>query len=368
MSAKASQLESEENQIDDIYGLMESLSDSIVCVSENGKLLWANKKAYELYPIKDLMKAESLELYFVLQKKLSHGPKQWNRQITQFSPDGPKHTLNKLGSQHSLLFQGMFFFKIESADVVDEKTDSGATQDIDQQMKLAVIGELASGVMHDIRNPLSAISSFNNYMLKQAIHNCDIKRMDKCQKGIEKAVTRIQRLSNHLRDFSRAEKEEPEEFLLKEFIDDSLLITKSRIGESGAAVNVAYGPEGLKIIGCSHKLEQVLINLISNACDAVKSRRGARIDITVEEESTTISVVISDNGSGIKEEHLERIFESFFTTKPRGSGTGLGLSMCAGIMSEQGGQIEVESTYGEGTSFRMTLPKDVRSLEGKIDE
>lgn len=345
--------------IEGIFALLYDLSDWIICINKSGSLIWANKLAEQHLPIAELFKLPSLHVYLKSKKNANvpKKPEKWGGLIVQIESQKKYFLLRQLGDSELLLklLPEHFFFTLspEISGIIKEEIKQYA--DPDQQVKLAVIGELASGVMHDIRNPLSAISSFNNYMLKQAIRTCDLKRMDKCQKGIEKAVARIQRLSNHLRDFSRGEKEEPSEFLIKDFIDDSLLITKSRIGESGAKVIVNYGSNSLSIFGCPHKLEQVLINLISNACDAVKSRRAARIDIDVEEESSTISIVITDNGSGIKQEHIETIFESFFTTKPKGQGTGLGLSICANIVREQGGQLEVASTYGEGATFRLTF-------------
>ena len=367
MPTQANLLSQTSSSLETICSLMEDLSDSIICIDSDGVLIWGNQKAHKIIPNEIISHSKKLKNYISTSRseKQTSDLTKLDAATVQFSSTGETYELKRMKPAKSSedLCEDTYFFYFKAIKHANEQI-----QDMDQQTKLAVIGELASGVMHDIRNPLSAISSFNNYMLKQAIHNCDIKRMDKCQKGIEKAVIRIQRLSNHLRDFSRGEVEEPSEFIIKDFIDDSLLITKSRIGESGASVNVDYGPNDLKIIGRPHKLEQVLINLISNASDAVKIRKGAKIEITVEEESTTIALVIKDNGTGIKKEHLDRIFESFFTTKPRGSGTGLGLSICAGIIKDQGGQILVESTYGEGTTFKLILPKDITELENELDE
>lgn len=227
-----------------------------------------------------------------------------------------------------------------------------------QQSKLAAIGELAAGIMHDIRNPLSIIVTYNE-LIEMALGMRDFARIKKASEKIGKAAQRIERLSNHLREFVRAEADEPQEFKISELVEESLLMVETRIMQSGVNLQNTLQDCEYTVVGRLNRLEQVIINLISNACDACADRLGEKIvSIKAKKNQDHIAIHIKDNGSGIKKENLANIFDAFFTTKPKGKGTGLGLSICKGIIEDQGGTIDVISEFGKGAEFIVSLPFD----------
>ena len=235
-----------------------------------------------------------------------------------------------------------------------------------QQNKLAAIGELSSGIMHDIRNPLSIILSYSE-LLESELSQGNIADVQKANSRIAAAASRIGKLTNHLREFVRAKADDPSEFTISQLIDECLMMVESRIYKSGVTLdNQAAKCEDV-IIGRPNRLEQVMMNLISNACDACASADTDEkvVQIRAEKVPSGIVVTVKDSGQGIKEGDIAHIFDAFFTTKPKGEGTGLGLSICKGIIDDQGGEISVTSTYGSGAEFKVLLPWDCRASTTK---
>jgi histidine kinase len=226
-----------------------------------------------------------------------------------------------------------------------------------QQSKLAAIGELAAGIMHDVRNPLTVINSYNNVFLKDAIESGDKAVLHKCQKAIEKAAERIHRLSDHMRNFTRSEVEPLVDVDLEDLLNDCLLMLETKIKYTGAILKDGVKGSGLKFKCYPNRLEQVIINLIANACDAIEKSRTKFVNIEATENNNNIIIKISDSGPGIPEENREKIFESFFTTKVKGKGTGLGLSISQGIIYELGGAITLTSEVDQGAEFTISIPK-----------
>ena len=226
-----------------------------------------------------------------------------------------------------------------------------------QQSKMAAVGELAAGIMHDIRNPLTVINSYNNAFLKNAIEQNDTELMLKCQSSIEKAAERIQRLSDHMRSFTRNESEPLAEISLEELVNDCLLMLETKIKYTGTSLINNIRGKGIRLKCYPNKLEQVIINLISNACDAVERLEDGVVIVDATNNPNNVAITVSDTGPGISDENKAKIFESFFTTKIKGKGTGLGLSISQGIIYKMGGAITLQSKADEGAVFTVSLPK-----------
>jgi len=234
-------------------------------------------------------------------------------------------------------------------------------QQMIQQSKLAAIGELASSIMHDIRNPLTVIESANSHMLNKAIENENWDLVKRCKANIERASGKISRLSQHLRDFSRLDKEAKVLTPAKDLIENCIFMVQNRLNESSSVLKNNITDAEAFVYGRENQLEQVFINLLSNASDAVKGRKIREISVSLEEDDDQTLILISDTGEGIPEKNLESIFESFFTTKPKGVGTGLGLSICKAIVDDHEGRLMVNSVPEEGTTFTVKLPRKKNS-------
>ncbi len=233
--------------------------------------------------------------------------------------------------------------------------------------RLAAIGELASGVAHDINNPLTIIT-LSNEMLERLLDAVTATmppdtatRVRRMVADTRRAAESIQKLSGHLRNFSRGMEEAREVIDLATTLNDAVFITGSKINKSGVVLENTV-PKGTHLVmGSPNRMEQVFVNLIANACDALEQRPNARIRLAIEADA--IDGVpcwrcdVTDNGPGIDDCHAPDIFHSFFTTKPKGKGTGLGLSIARGIATDHKGDIRFTSRKDVGTTFSVYLPQ-----------
>ena len=231
--------------------------------------------------------------------------------------------------------------------------------------RLSAIGEMASSIAHDIKSPLSVLSLTNQMAMRTLSQMKDpnfeaLEKLEKSLKGTEKATQMIKKLSNHLTNFSRGVAEQYEVVDLHSIITDSLFMTQNKIKMYNVTAQNNMEKGSCFTKGSPNQLQQVFVNLIANACDAMAE---------TDERSLTLSVSpfqrngtkywkcdVSDTGIGIPNDALESVFQSFFTTKEKGTGTGLGLSISRGIIKNHGGDIEVHSEEGKGTTFSLYLP------------
>jgi methyl-accepting chemotaxis protein len=227
-----------------------------------------------------------------------------------------------------------------------------------QAGKMRALGELVAGVAHELNNPLMAADAFLHVIRENlAPDDGNQRRLELIQKCNE----RIAKIVNHLRDFSRQAKLDFREIDIHEPVENALLITGQQLLNHGIRVNKQFATDLPKIRGDANQLEQVFLNLITNARDAM-DKAGTKRELTITTGLTRhngwndVEVSVRDTGTGIPEEEAEKIFEPFFSTKEVGKGTGLGLSICYGIIEAHGGRIEVESKVGGGSNFRVLLP------------
>lgn len=231
--------------------------------------------------------------------------------------------------------------------------------------RLAAIGETASGVAHDINNPLTVIL-LSVDMASRELETGNLQdpasqqRLKTCTSGIRKAAGSIEKLSTHLRNFSRGMKEKHETVDLFDPLTDALFILSNKIMKNTVQVSSNVVKATHYVHGCPNQLEQVFINLISNACDAMESRQERRLSISVSTTEINGAAAwkcdVSDTGGGVPEHLREEIFQSFFTTKEKGKGTGLGLSISTSIIKDHGGEIRLQSKEGQGSTFSVILP------------
>jgi len=215
-----------------------------------------------------------------------------------------------------------------------------------------------AGVAHELNNPLMAADTFLHVIREKLTPEDENQRRLEL---IQKCHERIAKIINHLRDFSRQSRVDFRPMDITEPIENALMITGQHLLNHGIRIVKNFQPDLPQIRGDANQLEQVFLNLISNAKDAMeRSDRKRELAITTSlirhNGWNDVEVVVRDTGAGISEENVEKIFEPFFSTKEVGQGTGLGLSICYGIVEAHGGRIEVESKVNQGTTFRVFLP------------
>ena len=231
--------------------------------------------------------------------------------------------------------------------------------------RLAAIGEMASGVAHDINNPLQVISISSQLLgdiLEENRVSVTGNDLDECRElsgDIARATATIEKISNHMLAFSRKSSGQFVRTDLRKVIEEALFMTQFRIRKSHAQLHVELGAAPLYTHGSPNQLEQVFVNLITNACDAMAEAPAPK-QLTIraerDDEEGVWKCAVSDTGAGLSDSVRKRIFEAFFTTKDTGGGTGLGLSISRGIVDNHRGDIRVQSRLGEGTTFTVVLP------------
>jgi PAS domain S-box-containing protein len=220
-----------------------------------------------------------------------------------------------------------------------------------QTEKLTSLGLLAAGVAHEVNTPLAVISNYIQMLAKQ------IPVDDPRQKTIEKIVKQTFRASeivNNLLNFSRTGAAEFTEVNLNAVLEETLTLVQHPFKTARVSVIQSLNRELPLVRGSITRLQQVFLNLFMNARDAMPN--GGMLEVRTGAHNGSVEVEVADTGVGIPAEHLHRIFDPFFTTKSSGKGTGLGLSVSYGIIKEHAGKVEVRSTPGKGTSFRLEFP------------
>jgi PAS domain S-box-containing protein len=241
-----------------------------------------------------------------------------------------------------------------------------------QAGKMRALGDLVSGVAHEINNPLMASQSLVHVM-KTVLSPTDAnyKRVD----IIAKCNRRMENIINHLREFSRAD--EPS-FMEMDFnlpMENVLMITGQQLMNHNIRLEKELSADLPKIYGDANQLEQVFLNLIANAKDAMEDTGREKV-LTIKTFAerkggrTTLKATLTDTGAGITDEVMEKIFNPFFSTKETGKGTGLGLAITYGIIEDHHGAVDVKTRVGSGTTFIVSIPctEDVEKLGLKKHE
>jgi C4-dicarboxylate-specific signal transduction histidine kinase len=226
-----------------------------------------------------------------------------------------------------------------------------------QAGKLATLGELTTGVAHELNNPLNNIGLFVGNatdLLELGVGNKEqiVGELRRTLQQVRKATEII----SHLRTFGRVASVSREPVSLRQVIEGALSLMQEQLRLREIEVTVDLGPEEPVVVGNPIQLEQVFINLLTNARDAVAESPRKTIRISGSLNPEGVEVAFTDTGEGIPPGVERRIFDPFFTTKDVGKGTGLGLSITYGIIKEHGGTISVVSSPGEGATFLMRLP------------
>src|ERR1035437_1790600 len=248
--------------------------------------------------------------------------------------------------------------------LVDDITDRIELEaQLTQAEKLSSIGLLAAGVAHEVNTPLAVISSYTQMLAKQMrpLMEQD-SRLAPVLEKITQQTFRASEIVNGLLNFSRTGGTEFASVDLNRLLHDTLTLLDHQFKTAQIKVETELDADLPRIHGNEGKLQQVVLNLLLNARDAMHGSVDARVRISTQKTAGHVSVVVQDFGGGIEPEHLHRIFDPFFTTKtkPRKGqhkGTGLGLAVSYGIMQEHAGKMHVQSEVGVGTTFRLEFPE-----------
>jgi len=225
-----------------------------------------------------------------------------------------------------------------------------------QTEKLATLGQLAAGVVHELNNPLTSIAVYAGHLAREAAaegrSEAELRRIER----IVEAADRMQRFTRDLMIYARPSSGERTAIAISAVLDQSVSFCEHVIARAGAQL-VRDEPAELPIVrGVESQLHQVFINLITNACHAFSGPGGTVTIRTRPRDDGGIDVRVADDGPGVPAELRSSIFEPFFSTKGEGEGTGLGLPIVKSIVARHGGAIAIENTPGGGATFVVQLP------------
>jgi signal transduction histidine kinase len=254
------------------------------------------------------------------------------------------------------IFEALSIIKYDFDMLVNEKEDF--QKQMYQSARLASVGQLATGISHEINNPLTIILG-NIERINEELKDLNIKnnKIIKMSKSLERASDRIFNIVKGLRVYGRKDSNEKDILNLHDVINDSVAIVNIVFEKEGIFINSNFKSKNPYIEGTLTKVQQIFMNLLTNAKDALKDIITKSILIETYDKNSSIVVQFSDNGSGMSDETVENVFDSFYTTKPPGEGTGLGLSIVHSIITEMKAEVEIKSKLNEGTTFILTFPK-----------
>ena len=220
-----------------------------------------------------------------------------------------------------------------------------------QSEKLAAMGRLTSQIAHELNNPLYGIMNTLELM------KTEIPPESKRRKILEMALSETVRLTEMLRkmlSFSKPDEEEKQPANINTILDEILLLHEKQLREHSIRISSSLAEDLDMVKASKNQLRQVFLNIVSNARDAMPE--GGTLSVTTKAEGDNVHIDISDTGTGIRKENLNKIFDSFFTTKDNMKDIGLGLSVCYGFIKDHGGDISVKSAWGSGATFTIILP------------
>jgi two-component system NtrC family sensor kinase len=337
--------------------LVESASDAIVTLDANGRFTTVNHAA-EI--ISGYRREELVGQWFApmlsddeLPKALAHFQKALAGETglfeTQFyRKDGEGRTISVTYSTPQRDEEVLCLIR----DVTDQKM---LQEQLIQSEKMSAIGQLVSGVAHELNNPLAGISAFAQLLLAEKRFPPDQRT---AAETIYSEARRASRIVQNLLTFARQHKAEKGPAAMNQVLDDTLELRGYELRVRGIDVRREYDEALPDTMGDAHQLQQVFLNLITNAEQAMERAEGRhhRLTVRTRRAGDAIRIEIEDTGGGVPANLLERIFNPFFTTKPTGHGTGLGLSISLGIVREHEGRIWAENTAQGGARFVVELP------------
>lgn len=223
-----------------------------------------------------------------------------------------------------------------------------------QAGKLAALGQMSAALSHEFNQPLAAVKSYAENALKLLERNRTPETRENISR-ISEMTDRMASISKHLRNFARRPMEKVRPVPLVQIVNDAIGLLQPRLRGSGAKLNFAQPDEEVWVMGGHIRLQQVVVNLLTNALDAMKDRQPVQIDIALQTDADTCVLSVRDYGAGVSEKEMGQVFDPFFTTKQPGEGMGLGLSISYNIVKDFGGTLQVSNHDEGGAVFSIDL-------------
>lgn len=354
-----------------LENIMESSVDGILTTDLKGVITYQNRAMEEMldYPREDVLGTHIASLYKKgiqearhVMSLLKKSERAKNYELEVVAKDGKVLTiltsLFLLKNENEVIGTAGIFKDITEQKLLEAKLKA-AQAGLVEASKMRALGELVAGVAHELNNPLMASQTILHVILKNLAP--DFPERNRLEL-IRKCNDRIAKIVDHLREFSRQTKPEFEQVDINQPIENALMITGQQLLNHGISIVRRLSGDLPKVSADPNQLEQVFLNLISNARDAMDDSMKPKKELTItsglirEDGASSVEVRVKDTGVGIPPENLSKIFEPFFSTKPVGKGTGLGLSLCFGIIEAHKGKVDIKSMENEWTEVSVIIP------------
>ena len=263
----------------------------------------------------------------------------------------------------SLVMSQRLIRRISQADAEKAQADKEVdlmSQQVIETGKLASIGELAAGIAHEINNPVAIMieeAGWVEDLLEEAPPATGENReeLSRALQQIKTQGRRCKEITHKLLSFARKTDSRVTEISINALLDEIVYLSSQRAKYGNITITTRFEDGLPPIMASETEMQQVFLNLVNNALDAME-KTGGQIELATRRADQGIEISVADNGPGIAEANLARVFDPFYTTKPVGKGTGLGLSICYGIIKKIGGEIQAQSMKGQGTTFNISIP------------
>ncbi|MRH43562.1 PAS domain S-box protein [Aquibacillus halophilus] len=336
----------------DFHQLVEHSMNAIMLI-DGEEIIYVNKTSMELFAISDLSEVIGQNVlkylhsdYYEISKERLRRVVEDNRvvgtieqKVTRF--DGEIIDVEVTTAPHR--FNGKTLAQVTIRDITEHKI---ALNSMIQSEKLSLIGEMAAGIVHEIRNPLTSIKGFLHLMQSGTIKINDYIAI------IKSEIENIESIANELLLFSKPSQQDLKEEDIIKIVKDVVFLLNNEASKKDVTISLSTDEEDATVNANKTQLKQVFINIVKNAIEATPNY--GDIKIIIKQEQQEVSVLVSDTGCGIPEDKLQKLGQSFFTTKDKG--TGLGLMITHKIVKSHNGVISVSSEVDKGTTFCVTLP------------
>ncbi|CUT02974.1 two-component system sensor histidine kinase NtrB [Candidatus Kryptobacter tengchongensis] len=354
-----------------VHSIIQNYSDAVIALDNDYKIFFWNKGAERIFgytademlgktvdPIVPSELKEKGELQWLFEETLRKGYIE-NYETERIRKDGRRIIVNLSRS----------LIKDENGEVLGSIAivkDVTQIKELEKQIqhsdKLALIGQIAAGIAHEIGTPLNVISGNAEYIMMEMGENNPYKE------ELETIISQAERIANlikQLLEFARPRKPNYTKVNVNNELHHVIELLKHQFEKSNIKLNLKFSEDIPSIYADCSQIHQVFLNIIVNAIQAIN--QNGVIEIETFAKDGYVNIKFRDNGVGILPEHIHKIFEPFFTTKEAGKGTGLGLAVSKRIIDEHNGKIEVESTPGKGTVFTVKFPTYIKK-EDKEDD
>lgn len=346
---------------DKLRAIIDSMVEGVVFVDAEGKISLCNGRAEEIWDVK----ADELLGKSLLQCHPKGAEAQVDKIIEQaktnpgftqsHAMEAPKgDCLSSYSSVHSQdgRYLGIVLLSLDISDrVALERQQEQLREQLFQQEKMVLVGQIAASVAHELNTPLSTVLLRAQLMEQQIGDTADSSDLQ----VIQREILRCRSIIDSLLGFSRQSEGATARADVVALVKESLALLKRDLTNKQISVRAQYSQPEITIWADSNQIQQVLVNLIANAADAMPN--GGEIDVNVQPSEDYVEIRIADDGCGMTPEILQKALQPFFTTKERGKGTGLGLPICQRIVQEHGGKMDIQTEPQKGTTVCIRLPQ-----------